>query len=1130
MRADAVLADRVGVADPLEQALDRQVDQYRELLRGGSAKTALKLFRKFQDELPPGASAKLRFRVKANIGHCYIQMGDFVEAQRWLLEGYGLAPSEPNAVANKALAFILAERFMDALEVCRAALKTNSGNELAASYLLQAAVPLSEIVDPLELIPLKLREKDEVVLAHALFLRGRERRPEWWTFARNAAKRFPANKTIALLASESYVEEAIQHPDFQRERKLVPELREALLGAATILDDHWAELRSSEVPTRPDALGALVNAMVAHQALGDFSKAVELAREVTDRARDEASLTNAFQVAQVSNESELAERALDAIAIPSARVKFFRAMLHLERNEWEEAAECLAVADVPDTERCIADTVIRLTSLRESKSPADEAEFSKVLKVAAPDPRSLVMVARVALFRGFSGIAEEAQGAALKLITPESSLMARGMVGAYLADRGEISGMIDVLDGHVPVDRPSRELQWLADAHASERPARERNLKFFESLPPEVVALPSYARSHGNVLLDRGDVPGAETRFRTAVEAHPEDTFSVLKLSEALHRLGHEAEAKAKAFVLGVQEDRLLGPPEHQMAFARLLLNFGQPSRALRYAYQLVRKHSDNPRIAMGYVGLVFGDKDENIIPDSTTVAADTWVVVESAHGDRNAFIVDAGEPFLGIDVLGPEHEFVKRITGLKVGDTVELPKPFGVTESWSVVEIKSKYLQVLHVLMNDFERRFPNHGGMWRFSVKEGDVAPVLDLIRKKSEADREIAKSYTEKAVPLAFVARMMGGRPGSFAHFLRRLGIDVLTCQGGLDERDAAIAVAVAFRGTGVVLDEFTVWVAAEMGILDILKAWFGRVLIPQVVIDAIDDLIEDERAGLGHRTMTVGWHDGQFLKQDVTDELIQQQVAALEKLKSDILEHCEPHSVVLPDGIGDFTTKVVKLIDDHALDPVYLALKEHVPLLSDDLRYRSVAAVIGLSEGLWIQAALIAALRAGVADSKRAYAAFVQLAARKHKHVTLDQAALRGVLEVSQDTLTEFDAVTDYIGSPDADMVAHVKVTAALLLQLWSSDNPDLKVQRATGMITSKLLRYRTDWFTWLALLIVFIRGNSALLSYLTSWLAGHFLPFEPVNKAFQQWTRPSQAEPPEPSQPSMERKARRGHKR
>jgi hypothetical protein len=185
-------------------------------------------------------------------------------------------------------------------------------------------------------------------------------------------------------------------------------------------------------------------------------------------------------------------------------------------------------------------------------------------------------------------------------------------------------------------------------------------------------------------------------------------------------------------------------------------------------------------------------------------------------------------------------------------------------------------------------------------------------------------------------------------------------------------------------------------------------------------------------------------------------------------------------------------------------------------------------LSLSRGLWIQAALIAALRAGAADRQRVYAAYVQLAARKHSHVTLDPDSLRGVLDASTDTLHEFDAVTDYIGSASADMVAHAKVTSTLLLDLWSRSDPDLKTQRATSLIVRKLLR-RTDWATWLALVIAFIGGNSALLAYLNSWVVGHFLPLREVNEAFRQLTRPSRPERPSRSPDQTKQKGHRGSK-
>lgn len=188
----------------------------------------------------------------------------------------------------------------------------------------------------------------------------------------------------------------------------------------------------------------------------------------------------------------------------------------------------------------------------------------------------------------------------------------------------------------------------------------------------------------------------------------------------------------------------------------------------------------------------------------------------------------------------------------------------------------------------------------MWRFSIRQDDLTPVLEVIRRKGEADQEVARTYTTKAVPLAFVAYVMGGRPAGFADFLRNMGLEIYTCQGGLEERDDAIDLAIANRGKGVALDEFTAWVAAEMGILDLLKAWFGRVLVPRSVIEEIEALVEKQRSNLGRQGMTVGWHDGQYIRQDLTDDLLNEQIRGLERLKAAIQDNCEVKAVALPTG--------------------------------------------------------------------------------------------------------------------------------------------------------------------------------------------------------------------------------------
>jgi hypothetical protein len=100
-------------------------------------------------------------------------------------------------------------------------------------------------------------------------------------------------------------------------------------------------------------------------------------------------------------------------------------------------------------------------------------------------------------------------------------------------------------------------------------------------------------------------------------------------------------------------------------------------------------------------------------------------------------------------------------------------------------------------------------------------------------------------------------------------------------------------------GAVLDEYTAWTAAEMGVLHLLKNWFGRLTTPSSTIASIDRLIRREEESLGLESMSVAWRDGQFIRVDATDEFTRQQIEVLEKLRADIIAYCDVEHALVPD---------------------------------------------------------------------------------------------------------------------------------------------------------------------------------------------------------------------------------------
>lgn len=53
----------------------------------------------------------------------------------------------------------------------------------------------------------------------------------------------------------------------------------------------------------------------------------------------------------------------------------------------------------------------------------------------------------------------------------------------------------------------------------------------------------------------------------------------------------------------------------------------------------------------------------------------------------------------------------------------------------------------------------------------------------------------------------------------------------------------------------------------------------------------------------------------------------------------------------------------------------------------------------------------------------------------------------------------------------------------------------------------LIRQRhTDWSEILGYVAAAVRHRNDLLEYVVSWMRGHFLPYEPVEEAFQRYSR------------------------
>lgn len=1087
-----------GAVPPHEQHLSDQLDRLRDGAKARDPTTNLQLFSSFLDSLPADASATIRFRAKANVGLQHFANGDKDEAVRWLFEACDEAPDDRRAVANRTLALWLSGDAEEAYRYGREKLAADPGNEGLAQYLPQFALMVPSVTDGLEGIPKALLDREAVIVGQAVFLRGRDMRPAWWEWVESAAQRFPTSGELKVLVALSHVDMIARDEAAQRTQIFTPEQQERLVAAAAVLDADWQSRPWLLKNAFDDAAHSLANAMIAHWLAHHGETALARAERIADEGLVHPDiLLNAVMIANAFGRYDLTKR-LIALAPDDPDLAFHAGVIALGEDDWLEAVALFERATIPNSEKRVTETAIALTPIKEAGRPvdgstADAAPLQALIEATRDSPRGLILIAQVASHLGLNEVAANAFEAAVMAVPEDCHLATRLMVARYAERAQSPTTVIRLLDGHLPSDGFEREYEGLAIAHANERPHRPRNLAFFDAMPAALRRLHGIARAHASVLLDIGRIPQAVTLLRRLHAEDQTDAFVTLQLVEALRRLDDEPGASLVLRRLELSQSR--GTPEHLMALSQVMMRDGSPQRAYPFAYELVRRHSGNANVVLGYAGLGLLWNAPHSMFAMSVAGTGAYVCAQAPDGTLQNFVIDEGGDFFGIRVLSPTSGIAALVKGLRRGETFDLPKLGMDPETWTITEVASKYLHLHHRVLEEFETRFPNKPGIARFTVGEDDVATALEVVRRSAEQNAKNARVYMEMAVPLAIVARGLGGDVVSFAQYVRRLGGHIVTCMGSEEERVRGIDLARQYRGKGAVLDPYTAWVAAEIGVLPALRAWFGKLRTPASTMVMIERMIDREEDGRGREQMTLSWHNGQFFRTEVTEEFRDSQIAALKRIKDAITAYSEIAEVLAPNEISEPAELLLGMGGSRMLDASFLALETDTVLLSDDLRYRAISSEVVGCRGTWLQAVLLAACEARQISASEYASAVVGLAEHAHDHIALTGPLLYWIARQDREDLRGLRAALRFLAGPKAEMRSHRRVFLEFLKVLWPPDdvlNP-LKTEAATGVALEAYLAHRKqDYVPLLNDVISRNRNVFGLSEYLASWLFGHFI--------------------------------------
>ena len=434
-----------------------------------------------------------------------------------------------------------------------------------------------------------------------------------------------------------------------------------------------------------------------------------------------------------------------------------------------------------------------------------------------------------------------------------------------------------------------------------------------------------------------------------------------------------------------------------------------------------------------------------------------TWIRLISDRDDSFEALVgeEADRPWGARS--DPTNPFVAKALGLQAGGSFEHVTASGLRETWTVKEVKPRWLQAFHYLAKDFGRRFPNAHGFLSMTVDEGNIEPVLEQVRRHSEALSHQADLYLVNSLPIALAA---GDRPGgaiAFADYLTSIGEDLHVCYGAKDELSEALALIGHYERSGAVLDAVTAWYAAGLGVFPILEERLGPLAIPRSEFARIQEMV----ARLGNvpdeETMTLTYQGGQYVERIITPEVQARRREEFQSRLRTIEQACAVESAVIPEGLPDLGDQLLNVPFGDAFVPAVIARSDRL-FLTEDMMMRQLAARAFGTNSVWLQPVLLSAIQAETMEWGDYCEALVQLAAHRHGPVFVNAQVLFTVFEHDTSTeLVKLGALCTYVGAANAEHHPLVASVAAVVNAIWvDAEPPSAKVKTATNLLFRTLL--------------------------------------------------------------------------
>ena len=978
------------IAVSSQSVFDGEIDEAESCLKNADPQRSRILLEKLRQRHWEELTRQQKYRVKAGFSNAALVQGNDLEAGKLLLEAKDLCPESERAQINEALGLELVGS-KEKAQACAAELrKTYPSSGKLVAILIRTAPVNTFLEDLKSLISPAFEQDAEVCTALAVRAMGLHRFSEAEGYARTAVVASPDWFGPRFLLGQALYNS--QSSKFSRGFRSGPDpiIPAKLIESIAVMDEAIGLAKKNQANhclSQCFLIRALANALRCEDASADrdFNEAVR-----TGPDNGQAHYHYAIYLFHRDRIDEAIVQLRRAIHMgPSVEAESFLAGLLSDRARPGDRAEAieiyarLSLADNEDIETLeLEGNTQKLTLLR---SAAFHCAINEYIDVVRLDDAE-----------AFLGRVSPGRFSEVSFLTARSQLrLARGDFQGALTVTNEALRAVadnthdmDVRALAIQLGRLERHKEalplWLRICQRAEYSSDVRHLvRCAERVQryDVILRVAKEAREAGILdtwllhkeaeVLGMFDLEGAIALLRERIQKHPEDKDARLRLSHIglKWRRPDLVDARLEALP-SLDEVTATGGA----IAVEILRQQGDPNEALRYAYELLRRHYDHPDANASLIMVFFSPTSRALEIAEPTESGPGTAVFYAEEGGRERWVVieDSPNPRLELNEYAPTHPLAEALKGKRVGDSVVLSKTSGRDRTAVIKEIKSKYLHRLHEIMENWQIRFPDQPFVQVFRVVTNDPATgeeVPDFTDIKLVADRrhertsEAENTYKTQLLPLHLFSQIAGCDPFRALYFVAlRPDLPVKCSHGRPDEQ--ATALETLGSCNTLVLDLTALGSVSLLRLEDLLKKWRGKFVLSQSTATELRSTLEDitsRKRATGHFGKT---ESGYFFHEH-SEEGMKAETDAFASLVQTVLELCEVRGCQeLAEIDPEMRDHLVSAFGQHGVESMLIAREPGYALWTDDITVSAIAASEFSVRRVWTQVVVEHAVAQGI----------------------------------------------------------------------------------------------------------------------------------------------------------------------